>query len=85
MPPIPHTLEDVAVDGEWAVSWGGDFFVSAQRHPRVPGFRNWRKLQEAGAVPTGENVLFFLFFTTTNINNNTTTTTPTGQSLGLDV
>ena len=32
MPPIPHALQDVAVGGEWALSWGGDEFLSKHDH-----------------------------------------------------
>ena len=32
MPPIPHTVEEVDVGGEWAASWGGDNFLSKHNH-----------------------------------------------------
>ena len=36
MPPIPQTVEQVAVEGEWAMTWTGDQFLS--KHNQEHGF-----------------------------------------------
>ena len=56
MPPIPHTVRDVAIDGEWAVTWGGDEFIS--KHHIAQGYvvfsteDNLRKLGQCRQVRT---------------------------------
>lgn len=56
MPPIPNNLEEVAVEGEWAESWGGEDFLS--KHHGLHNFLvfgtedNFRKLSQCRQVRT---------------------------------
>ena len=58
MPAIPHTVRDVAIGGEWAVSWGGDEFLSKHNVPHgyvVFGTEdNFRKLSQCRQVRTNK-------------------------------
>lgn len=56
MPLIPNTLQEVAVEDEWAESWSGDNFLS--KHSEVHGFlvfgteANFQKLSQCRQVRT---------------------------------
>lgn len=56
MPPIPNTVQEVDVEGEWAESWGGDNFLS--KHNVVHGFlvfgtdTNFSKVSQCRQVRT---------------------------------
>ena len=56
MPPIPHRVRDVEVEGEWAVSWAGDDFLS--KHSIPNGYlvfgteENFSKLAQCRQVRT---------------------------------